>query len=148
MGESIDPYLARLIENVEGRKFQEASLVERVQFVGTPPDFEFAASMMACDVNVFPYQDVGGQSASAAAGLSIELGTPTIVSNSPIFSELARYFQGRLILVDVGNHLQLAQRIKEVAGRTLEYLPKLEYGRFTQAEFYGQILEMVDTRDR
>jgi len=50
------------------------------------------------------------------------------------------------MLVDVGNHLQLAQRIKEAAGRTLEYLPNLEYGRFTQAEFYGQVLEMGDMR--
>lgn len=141
-GDPVDPYLQRIMEAVDPTpkpdRSSRKSLVDRVRFLGTLDDFEFAASMMACDVNVLPYLEVG-QSASLPVALSIELQKPTIVSNNRTFVELAKYFPKSMVFFDIGNHLQLAQTISSITGKPW---PKvgLRYTSKTQADFYTDVL--------
>lgn len=127
-----------IIEAVEGKRPRQ-SLFDQVQFMGSLNDFEFAAAMVACDVNIFPYLEVG-QSASAPASLSIELGRPTVVSNNHMFMELDRYMPGAMQFFDIGNYLQLAQKIRE-ATEGEPSCGTVSYNAATQAELYARVFE-------
>jgi hypothetical protein len=82
----------------------------RVHFMGALDDDHFLAGMAICDVVVMPYLEVG-QSASGPMSQSLELGCRTIASRNQTFLQLSRYHKDRIEFFEIGNHLELAERI-------------------------------------
>jgi glycosyltransferase involved in cell wall biosynthesis len=85
-------------------------LSARVHFMGTPEDDDFLAGMAICDAVVFPYLEVG-QSASGPISQALELGRRIIASRTRTFLEFAAYHPRKVEFFDIGNHLELANRI-------------------------------------
>lgn len=78
--------------------------------MGTPEDDDFLAGMAICDAVVFPYLEVG-QSASGPISQALELGRRIIASRTRTFLEFAAYHPRAVEFFDIGNHLELANRI-------------------------------------
>ena len=87
------------------------SLANRVHFMGALSDEQFWIGMATCDVVVLPYREVG-QSSSGSASQAIELGCRTVLSRTQGFLQLGRYYPNRLEYFDIGNHLELASRLR------------------------------------
>jgi glycosyltransferase involved in cell wall biosynthesis len=85
-------------------------LSERIHFMGVPDNEEFLSGMVSCDVVVFPYLEVG-QSASGPISQALELGCRVIASRTHTFLGLADYHPGAIEFFEIGNHLELADRI-------------------------------------
>src|SRR5271156_1160240 len=66
--------------------------------------------MAICDVVVLPYLEVG-QSSSGPISQAVELGCRVIASRTHNFLEFARYHPETVEFFDIGNHLELAERI-------------------------------------
>jgi glycosyltransferase involved in cell wall biosynthesis len=134
---SIHPYVASLLEiaNVDSSLYDQLSgtaglgltldieqhLVElfgthprdlsnRLHFMGALDDGDFLSGMVICDVVVFPYLEVG-QSASGPIAQAIELGCRVIASRTHTFLQFASYHPETIEFFDIGNHLELAERI-------------------------------------
>lgn len=105
---------ARLGEPHEGESRQPErnprDLSARLHFMGTPDDADFVAGMAICDAVVFPYLEVG-QSASGPISQALELGRRIIASRTHTFLEFAAYHPSTVEFFDIGNHLELADRI-------------------------------------
>lgn len=149
-GLTVSPYVRDLMEMVhpagcESEKSTRRSLADRVQFLGAPKDFDFAAAMAACDINVFPYVETG-QSASGPVSLSVELGKRTVVSNNRMFEQFERYFPGRTYRTDVGNHIQLAQVVKRALQEPEPGTEGLCYTNRTMTAFYARIFDQAARR--
>jgi glycosyltransferase involved in cell wall biosynthesis len=86
-------------------------LSDRIHFMGALPDKEFARGMAICDSVVFPYLEVG-QSSSGPISQAIELGSRVIASRTLAYLQLARYHSNVIEFFDIGNHLELAQRLQ------------------------------------
>jgi glycosyltransferase involved in cell wall biosynthesis len=82
----------------------------RVHFMGALEDADFLAGMAMCDVVVFPYLEVG-QSSSGPISQAVELGCRIIASRTHNFLEFAAYHPDTIEFFDIGNHLELAERI-------------------------------------
>ncbi|HLG48695.1 MAG TPA: hypothetical protein VKY24_20800 [Reyranella sp.] len=113
---------ARTIEGLVKEAVGRERLSDRVHFMGALPDEAFWVAMASCDTVVLPYLEVG-QSSSGAASLAIELGCRTLLSRTHGFLQLATYFPDRLEFFDIGNHLELADRIR-AAGPVEPYPPQ------------------------
>ncbi|HWB51913.1 MAG TPA: hypothetical protein VG651_22590 [Stellaceae bacterium] len=85
-------------------------LSSRVHFMGALDDSDFLAGMTICDVVVLPYLEVG-QSSSGPISQAVELGCRIIASRTHTFLEFARYHPDTVEFFDIGNHLELAERI-------------------------------------
>jgi glycosyltransferase involved in cell wall biosynthesis len=85
-------------------------LTTRVHFVDTHGDFDFCAAIASSDICVFPYIEAA-RCYSGTALHAMEIGKPIITSNIRCFGEMSRYFPDRSITFDIGNYIQLAQRI-------------------------------------
>jgi hypothetical protein len=85
-------------------------LSARLHFMGTPEDDDFLAGMAICDAVVFPYIEVG-QSASGPISQALELDRRIIASRTRTFLEFAAYHPRTVEFFDIGNHLELADRI-------------------------------------
>ena len=101
-------------------------LSSRLHFMGSLDDADFLAGMAICDVVVLPYLEVG-QSASGPISQAVELGRRVIASRTHNFLEFARYHPDTVEFFDVGNHLELAERI---AARP-QYATRRERSRYT-----------------
>ncbi|HEX3885212.1 MAG TPA: hypothetical protein VHW66_21330 [Stellaceae bacterium] len=86
----------------------------RLHFMGAPDDDEFLHGMASCDVVVLPYLEVG-QSSSGPISQAVELGCRVIASRTHTFLGFAEYHRGAVEFFDIGNYLELAERIR--AGR-------------------------------
>lgn len=86
-------------------------LSSRLHFLGPTSDADFLCGMAICDAVVFPYLEVG-QSASGPISQAIELGCRVLASRTHTFLQFGRYHPGRLEYFDIGNHLELAGRLK------------------------------------
>lgn len=145
-GQNVSPYVHQLMTSVHpslaGSKGVEAkrSLVDRVRFIGAPDDYEFAAAILASDINVFPYVEIG-QSASGPVSQSVELGKRTIVSNNKMFSQFELYFLKRTYKTDIGNHIQLAQMVQTAMDEPEPGVAGLGYNNKTLTDFYRIIIE-------
>jgi glycosyltransferase involved in cell wall biosynthesis len=115
------------------------SITDRVHFMGSPEEYEFACAIAACDVCLFPYREVG-QSASGPMCYAIELGRPVIASTTGAFRELDRYFPGRLRYVDIGNHLQLAGAVRDSGGANRSPPAPMAFTHKTMAALYRTLL--------
>ena len=86
------------------------SLARRVHFLGAQTDEDFARAASLCDTVVMPYIEVG-QSASGAISIALNMGARVIAARNLAFLQFAQYFPDSIEMFDIGNHLELAQRI-------------------------------------
>ncbi|HEY1796019.1 MAG TPA: hypothetical protein VGG57_07855 [Stellaceae bacterium] len=85
----------------------------RLHFMGAPDDEAFLSGMAACDVVVLPYLEVG-QSSSGPISQAVELGCRVIASRTHAFLGFAEYHPNAVEFFDIGNYLELAERIRAV----------------------------------
>jgi glycosyltransferase involved in cell wall biosynthesis len=86
-------------------------LSERIHFLGPQSDADFLSGMAICDAVVFPYLEVG-QSSSGPISQALELGCRIIASRTHTFLQFARYHPDMIEFFDIGNHLELAGRLR------------------------------------
>jgi len=98
------------IEPIEPPQPDPRDLSQRIHFMGALDDPDFLAGMAICDAAVFPYLEVG-QSASGPVSLALELGRRIIASRNHTFLEFAACHPDAVEFFDIGNHLELANRI-------------------------------------
>ncbi|WP_157136869.1 hypothetical protein [Sphingomonas sp. PAMC 26617] len=101
-------------EKTEGGNSRSADRVptsERVRFIGTLDDPEFIEALRLCDATVLPYTEVG-QSMSGVVVLGMEAGAKLICANNHSFSETKKYFGTVFSSFDMGNYVELAQKIR------------------------------------
>ena len=85
-------------------------LSDRIHFMGAQTEFEFLSGMAVCDAVVFPYLEVG-QSSSGPISQALELGCRIVASRTHTFLELAEYHSNAIEFFDIGNHIELAERL-------------------------------------
>jgi hypothetical protein len=78
--------------------------------MGALAERDFLAGMAICDAVVLPYLEVG-QSSSGPISQALELGCRIIASRTHTFLEFAKYHENAVEFVDIGNHLELAERL-------------------------------------
>lgn len=128
-GQSTDTYLLKLMRMVE----REKKLFNRVHFIGSVSDNDMLVGMMMCDVAVIPYLN-SAHTSSGPASQVLELSRPTFMSRNRQFTEFAKYFPNQFEFFDIGNYLELAQKILrqplgavyEVNGIRMVRYPKLK----------------------
>jgi glycosyltransferase involved in cell wall biosynthesis len=86
-------------------------LSSRIHFMGALDEADFLTGMAICDAVVFPYLEVG-QSSSGPLSQALELGCRIIASRTHTFLEFAEYHQDAVEFFDIGNHLELAERLQ------------------------------------
>jgi glycosyltransferase involved in cell wall biosynthesis len=121
--EQVNLYIQQLLDTMEGFRatgegkslsitHDEASIIaDRVRFAGMVDDDELLRVMAHADVNVFPYVETG-QSGSGPASLALEVGSRCLMSRAFVFNELASFAPGDFDRFDIGNYLELAQKIR------------------------------------
>lgn len=82
----------------------------RIHFMGALGEQDFLSGMAICDAVVFPYLEVG-QSSSGPISQALELGCRIIASRTHTFLEFAEYHENAVEFFDIGNHLELAERL-------------------------------------
>jgi len=113
------PYLRKLIELIE-KPDGTGNLTSRVHFAGLVADPVMYEAIVNSDVVVLPYLEVG-QGMSGIAALCLELKANVIFSNNHSFNELNRYQSEVARLFDMGNYVELAQKIPRLqVDETLE----------------------------
>lgn len=105
VGDGTNAYLLSLIKLVE-----KLGLFERVHFIGSVSDDDLLLSMKLCDAAIMPYANTD-QSASGPASQAIELDRPSYLTRSLQFIELERYLPDAFQFFDIGNYIELAQKI-------------------------------------
>ncbi len=85
-------------------------LSARIHFMGALGDAEFLSGMAICESVVFPYLEVG-QSSSGPISQALELGCRIIASRTRTFLDFAEYHRNAIEFFDIGNHLELAERV-------------------------------------
>ena len=83
-------------------------LSDRIHFMGAQSDADFLGGMAICDAVVFPYLEV----ASGPISQALEQGCRMIASRTHTFIQLSRYHHNLIEFFDIGNHLELAGRIR------------------------------------
>lgn len=87
-------------------------LKDRVFFIGAISDEDkFSAYMSICDYIVLPYHEIG-QSGSGVASLAIEINPAVYLSRTLAFFEIGKYFKDSFTYFDIGNYIELAQKIQ------------------------------------
>lgn len=112
----VDKYIAELLGEAGALPRRDASdgdspLLSRVHFMGALDDKAFRAGMVLCDSVVLPYLEVG-QSSSGTLSQALELGCRVIVARTNAFLQFGRYHPDTIEYFDIGNHLELAERIR------------------------------------
>jgi glycosyltransferase involved in cell wall biosynthesis len=106
----------------------------RVHFMGALDDLEFLAGMSACSTVIIPYLEVG-QTSSGPIAQALELGCRVLVARNKAFLEYERYHPGRLEFFDIGNFVELAQKLQ--APNPVSGLPsQLDFDADTNAKTY------------
>ncbi|WP_153369223.1 glycosyltransferase [Rhizobium sp. ICMP 5592] len=100
------PYITKLIKEIK----KQRKIKGRVHFCGSLDNDEFNEVMLACDAVILPYAEVG-QTSSGPAALALDMGRPLYCSHTKCFSELDRYQPGAVTFFEVGNHIELAQKL-------------------------------------
>ena len=83
---------------------------DRIHFMGALAEPDFLSGMAICDSVVFPYLEVG-QSSSGPISQALELGCRIVASRTHAFLEFAEYHKDAVEFFDIGNHLELAERL-------------------------------------
>ena len=109
-------------------------LSDRIHFMGAQAEPEFFSGMAMCDTVVFPYLEVG-QSSSGPISQALELGCRIVASRTHAFLEFAEYHSNAIEFFDIGNHVELAERL--TARRQFNPRPGLpEFNIHTNRETY------------
>lgn len=114
-------------------------LSPRVHFSGVLTDDQFAHAMIACDVVLLPYLEVG-QSASGPAAMAVNLKRNVVASRTKAFLQLSRYYPNQLEFFDVGNYLQLSQILLNIHKLFKGETHVMEYGVESNVEMYKKAL--------
>jgi glycosyltransferase involved in cell wall biosynthesis len=101
-------YVATLIERVQTINAQSP---HRIRFMGNLDDLAFIDALTAVDFVVLPYFETA-QSGSGNASLAIEVGAKAILARNHAFLELSRYYPECYKFSDIGNAVELAQKIE------------------------------------
>ncbi|MEG3125880.1 hypothetical protein [Sphingomonas sp. GB1N7] len=91
-------------------------LSERVRFIGSLPDPEFIEALRLSDAVVLPYIEVG-QSMSGVIVLGMEAGAKLVCANNHSFAETRKYFGETFLGFDIGNYIELAQKVQQAAAQ-------------------------------
>lgn len=172
-GYSIHPHLENILELVAGRQRAEFAskstaletdqinlhtdnldvirramisvrdVSHRVHFMGAVRDGEFAAAMKRCNIVVLPYEEVG-QSSSGPLSIANEVGATIVCSRNKAFLQYERYHPGRLLFFDIGNYLELAERIQGAQYVTPKAHPK-RFSVTSNRAVYKASFELPDT---
>lgn len=89
----------------------ETELSGRVHFLGSLSNSDFNEVMSACDSVILPYAEVG-QTSSGPASIALDLELPIYCSRNNCFKELDAFQPGILSFFEMGNHLELAEKIR------------------------------------
>lgn len=106
----------------------------RIHFMGAQSDEDFARAMTLCDHVVLPYLEVG-QSASGPMSIALEMGARIIAARNRAFLQFARYHPDTIELFEIGNHLELAERIRARPAHPVE-TRRIIYDTRTNREIY------------
>ncbi|SKA25840.1 Glycosyltransferase involved in cell wall bisynthesis [Enhydrobacter aerosaccus] len=91
-------------------------LGKRVHFVGELSDPHFIEALRASDAVVLPYLEVG-QSMSGVIALAIESGANLLCARNRSFAEVTKYYGETFTSFDIGNYVELAQKIQRGENR-------------------------------
>lgn len=87
-----------------------SNLVDRVRFIGNLNDDDFMEALRLCDAVVLPYMEVG-QSMSGVVALATETGARLFCTTNLSFNEVKKYYGNAYNTFDIGNYIELAQKI-------------------------------------
>ena len=137
--EAIDqPYIMKLIGEIKSKK-SRVDLVERVKFCGALNNDEFIQVMKGCDAVVLPYAEVG-QTSSGPAAIALDLQIPVYASRNMCFRELDKFVPNILSLFEIGNHLELATKIRyRDSERPVRIAARKEYNKKFNVEARANI---------
>jgi len=137
----VDPYIGSQIDLIEKGKLRR-----RIHFLGSVSDDDFINGLICSDVTVLPYIEVG-QSMSGNVALALEVGARTIVSNSKTFLKLRRYLKDGFVSFDMGNYVELAQKIANYDADFSNELARYigSYNIHTSGEAYKKMFEAADS---
>jgi glycosyltransferase involved in cell wall biosynthesis len=116
------------------------NVAHRIHFLGAQSDENFARGMSLCDCVVLPYLEVG-QSASGPISIALEMGTRVIAARNRAFLQFVRYYPDCIELFEIGNHVELAERIRSRPAHPAETRVR-GLGTHTNRELY----RMANTR--
>lgn len=103
------------VESSNGARARKAkkgtNVLDRIHFCGAPSNAEFSRIMSGCDAVLLPYAEVG-QTSSGPAAIALDMQLPIYCSRTHCFRELDKYESGILSFFEVGNHIELAEKIR------------------------------------
>ncbi|MEE9387258.1 MAG: hypothetical protein V3U96_01495 [Paracoccaceae bacterium] len=114
----------------------------RVHFMGTPSDEGLVKAMSVSDIAILPYFEVG-QTSSGPMSMVLEMGTPIIAARNHAFLQFSRYHPGRINFFEVGNHLELAQRVLSLPSGQVG-VPDLKFTTETNLDTYTAANTLTD----
>ncbi|WP_435606578.1 hypothetical protein [Pseudomonas knackmussii] len=112
VNQSTPSYLAKLMGMVERKK----KLLSRVHFIGSVSDDDMLLGMMLSDAVIIPYIN-SVHTSSGPASQAIELDRPSYMSRNRQFNEFSKYFPNQFEFFDIGNYIELAQKILRNDGK-------------------------------
>ncbi|MDQ1184628.1 hypothetical protein [Agrobacterium larrymoorei] len=139
-GQSVHPYIKKLLDtghinshfdllqmpqtkvanfSVADKSFFELrsnNLASRLHFMGPQTDAGFAQAMAVCDCVVLPYLEVG-QSSSGPISIAVDMGAPIVAARNQAFAQFSRYHAKFGETFEIGNFLELAEKIQVVTER-------------------------------
>lgn len=104
------PYVQQLLAEIEPTRTRKG-LTDRVHFCGALNNEDFNRVMAGCDAIVLPYAEVG-QTSSGPAALALDMQKPVYCSRTHCFKELEKFQPGLLSFFEIGNHIELAQKLQ------------------------------------
>ena len=107
MAEKVEDALSRLLSY---------DLLKRVHFIGELSDPHFIEALRSCDAVVLPYLEVG-QSMSGVIALAIECGANLYCARNKSFAEVMKYYGEVFVSFDIGNYVELAQKVQRGGNR-------------------------------
>ena len=139
-------YIQRLqqctFDGFQGRR-NNVDMSERVHFMGQPDDDAFLRAMALCHVVVVPYLEVG-QSSSGPLSMAVDLGKKVIASRTKCFRAFGDYNSEQIRFCDIGNVLELAQVIEDLA-HDPRPIPRPKYNADTNCAHYVRAITQVAT---
>lgn len=93
---------------------KDLNLTDRVHFKGLlPKDSDLMRAFLFCDYVIMPYLEIG-EMASAAMGSALELSKHVFASRNCCFDELKKFSGEAFFQFDMGNYMELADKIKNL----------------------------------
>lgn len=126
-----------------------SNISDRVIFLGSQKeDDDMVRAIKAVDYVVLPYYETG-QSASGIASMALELEKKAIFARNMAFMELERYFPNCYETFDIGNYLELKNKILHFDENKLKNLNKQlrHYNAEELAKLYVNICSKLSSND-